>query len=50
VVNPHKWLFVPIDFSAFYTRKPEILRRAFSLVPEYLRTDEDQLLGSVDIC
>jgi len=42
VVNPHKWLFVPIDFSAFYTRKPEILRRAFSLVPEYLRTEEDQ--------
>ncbi len=41
VVNPHKWLFVPIDFSAFYTRKPEVLRRAFSLVPEYLKTSED---------
>src|SRR5580658_8841014 len=41
VVNPHKWLFTPIDLSAFYTRKPEILRRAFSLVPEYLRTVED---------
>ncbi|MFQ5866170.1 MAG: pyridoxal phosphate-dependent decarboxylase family protein [bacterium] len=41
VVNPHKWLFVPVDLSAFYTRKPEILRRAFSLVPEYLRTQED---------
>ncbi len=41
VVNPHKWLFTPIDLSAFYTRKPEILRRAFSLVPEYLRTAED---------
>lgn len=38
VVNPHKWMFTPVDFSAFYTRKPEILRRAFSLVPEYLRT------------
>ncbi len=41
VVNPHKWLFVPIDFSAFFTRKPEVLRQAFSLVPEYLRTRED---------
>jgi len=41
VVNPHKWLFTPIDLSAFYTRKPDILRRAFSLVPEYLKTSED---------
>jgi aromatic-L-amino-acid/L-tryptophan decarboxylase len=41
VMNPHKWLFTPIDFSAFYTRRPEILRRAFSLVPEYLRTEEN---------
>jgi aromatic-L-amino-acid decarboxylase len=41
VVNPHKWLFTPIDISAFYTRKPEILRRAFSLVAEYLKTAED---------
>jgi len=41
VVNPHKWLFTPVDLSAFYTRRPDILRRAFSLVPEYLRTAED---------
>ena len=41
VMNPHKWLFTPIDLSAFYTREPEILRRAFSLVPEYLKTAED---------
>jgi aromatic-L-amino-acid decarboxylase len=41
VMNPHKWLFVPFDCSAFYTRKPEVLRRAFSLVPEYLRTAQD---------
>ena len=41
VVNPHKWLFTPMDLSAFYTRRPEILRQAFSLVPEYLRTAED---------
>ncbi len=37
VVNCHKWLFTPVDLSAFYTRHPEILRRALSLVPDYLR-------------
>jgi aromatic-L-amino-acid decarboxylase len=41
VVNPHKWLFTPVDLSAFYTRRPDILRRAFSLNPEYLRASED---------
>ncbi len=41
VINPHKWLFTPVDLSAFYTRRPDILRRAFSLVPEYLRTAEE---------
>jgi aromatic-L-amino-acid decarboxylase len=41
VVNPHKWMGVPVDLSVLYTRKPEILKRAFSLVPEYLRSAED---------
>lgn len=41
VVNAHKWLLTPIDLSAFYTRRPDILRRAFSLVPEYLQTQDD---------
>lgn len=41
VVNAHKWLFTPLDLSVFFTRRPDILRRAFSLVPEYLRTAED---------
>jgi aromatic-L-amino-acid decarboxylase len=40
VINPHKWLFVPIDCSALYCRRPEVLRRAFSLVPPYLATPE----------
>jgi aromatic-L-amino-acid decarboxylase len=40
VVNPHKWLFVPVDLSACYTRRMDVLRAAFSLVPEYLRTAE----------
>ncbi|HEX9727923.1 MAG TPA: pyridoxal-dependent decarboxylase [Gemmatimonadales bacterium] len=37
VVNPHKWLFVPLDLSAFYTTRPETLVQAFSLLPAYLR-------------
>jgi aromatic-L-amino-acid decarboxylase len=41
VTNPHKWLMTPMDCSAFFTRRPEVLRSAFSLVPEYLRTPED---------
>jgi aromatic-L-amino-acid decarboxylase len=40
-VNPHKWLFTPMDCSVFFCRRPDDLRRAFSLVPEYLRVDED---------
>lgn len=40
VVNPHKWLFVPFDLSAFYCRRMDAVRRAFSLVPEYLQTAE----------
>jgi aromatic-L-amino-acid decarboxylase len=41
VLNAHKWLLTPIDLSAFYTRRPDILRRAFSLTPDYLKTQED---------
>jgi aromatic-L-amino-acid decarboxylase len=40
VVNPHKWLFVPIDLSVLYVRDPELLRRTFSLVMEILETPE----------
>ena len=40
VVNPHKWLFVPMDLTAFYTARPGDFRRALSLVPEILRSRE----------
>jgi aromatic-L-amino-acid decarboxylase len=40
VVNPHKWLFTPFDLSAFYCRHMDVVRAAFSLVPEYLRTTD----------
>ena len=38
VVNPHKWLFTPLDASLLLTRRMGELKAAFSLVPEYLRT------------
>lgn len=41
VVNPHKWLLTPMDCSTLWTRRPEDLRAAFSLVPEYLRVSEE---------
>jgi aromatic-L-amino-acid decarboxylase len=40
VVNPHKWLFTPIDCSVLYSRRPAELVRAFSIVPEYLTSPE----------
>ena len=41
VVNPHKWMFVPVDCSILYVKESEILKRAFSLNPEYLKTKVD---------
>ncbi|HEX4277538.1 MAG TPA: pyridoxal-dependent decarboxylase [Bryobacteraceae bacterium] len=43
VFNPHKWLMVPVDCSVFYCRHPGVLRQAFSLVPEILRTSDGGL-------
>jgi aromatic-L-amino-acid decarboxylase len=43
VTNPHKWLFVPLDLSAFFTSRPDVVKGAFSLVPDYLRTPEEEV-------
>jgi aromatic-L-amino-acid decarboxylase len=48
VTNPHKWLFTPIDFGVLYTRKPDILRETFSLVPEYLKTPDTAEINYMD--
>jgi aromatic-L-amino-acid decarboxylase len=49
VLNPHKWLFTPVDFSALYCRRPEALKAAFSLVPPYLATPEgDRVTNFMD--
>ncbi len=44
VMNAHKWLFVPMELSTLYTRKPEALKNAVSLIPEYLRTAHDDVV------
>jgi len=48
VVNPHKWLFTPVDCSVLFVRDPALLKDAFSLVPEYLRTDDGEVTNLMD--
>ncbi len=51
IINPHKWLFTPVDCSVFYTRKPDVVKAAFSLVPEYLRntaSTDDEVTNLMD--
>jgi aromatic-L-amino-acid/L-tryptophan decarboxylase len=48
VVNPHKWMFVPMDCSALFVKDESVVRRAFSLVPEYLTTPESDAVNYMD--
>jgi aromatic-L-amino-acid decarboxylase len=45
VVNPHKWLFTPMDCSVLWTRRPEVLHAAFAAERDYLAATE----GAVDL-
>ncbi|HMB52779.1 MAG TPA: pyridoxal-dependent decarboxylase [Thermoanaerobaculia bacterium] len=49
VTNPHKWLFAPIDCSLLWVRDPANLKAAFSLVPDYLTSDEDEVTHLMDL-
>src|SRR5687768_6488505 len=49
VTNPHKWLFTPFDLSVLYCRDLDEMKKAFSLVPEYLKTsDESSVKNGMD--
>lgn len=48
VLNPHKWLFTPIDCSVMLVRDVETLKEAFSVVPEYLRTHDAEVTNLMD--
>ena len=43
VVNPHKWLFTPMDFSALWTRQPEAFHDAFAFEPDYLASTPEAI-------
>ncbi|MEA2707167.1 MAG: aromatic-L-amino-acid/L-tryptophan decarboxylase, partial [Gemmatimonadaceae bacterium] len=42
VVNPHKWMFTPMDCSVLYTSRPDLLKRAFQHIPEFLVVTEGE--------
>jgi len=48
VVNPHKWLFVPVDLSVLYVRDLELVRKTFSLVADYLVTNDGDVRNYMD--
>lgn len=42
VINPHKWLYVPFEAACILVKEPDRLRKTFSLIPDYLRSNEDE--------
>lgn len=47
VIDPHKWMYIPFEAGCFLVKDPEKLRRTFSTIPDYLRSDEDN--GRTDL-
>jgi len=48
VTNPHKWLFTQVDCSVLFTSRPDMLKETFSLIPEYLKTGESEVINYMD--
>ncbi len=46
VFNPHKWMFTNFDCSAYFVRDKDALINTFSITPEYLKTNEDDLVNN----
>lgn len=46
VVNPHKWMFTNFDCSAYFVRDKRALINTFSILPEYLKTEEDKIVNN----
>lgn len=46
VFNPHKWMFTNFDCSAYFVKDKEPLIRTFEILPEYLKTKEDQRVNN----
>jgi aromatic-L-amino-acid decarboxylase len=49
VINPHKWLFTPVDCSVMFVRDLDLLRSTFSLVPDYLESTETEVVNLMDL-
>jgi len=48
VINPHKWLFTQVDCSVLFTRRADVLKETFSLIPEYLKTEDEGVVNYMD--
>ena len=46
VFNPHKWMLTNFDCSAYFVKDAEILKRTFSIMPEYLKTSADEKVNN----
>jgi glutamate/tyrosine decarboxylase-like PLP-dependent enzyme len=46
-LDPHKWLSVPVECGCILIRDGATMRDTFSLVPEYLRTEENRGIGGL---